>query len=288
MIDFLYKRHSDEVVNLEEKLKGLLSKKKTPPGSVWRTIRGHKVLIGADGGFIVDKLPWSDKQKISKVTKLEEIKKLDDKLFVHNVHSAGDKTLENLYGLQGYHAKPKLVSKDDYAKLKKEGNKEVYRGVTDNKYIDSFKNSSKHYGGRGIYGNGTYTAEFMDTAAKYAKYAKGSVAKMLISKKAKVVDFTELRKEMLSNMRNLPDKLVDTLYHSRLRDLMETDPGAADKLYEKLVKKNTDYQQKVQSIFFDVGKYATLRGYDVIKVSEASGKEDYYIILNRGIITMEK
>ncbi len=86
-----------------------------------------------------------------------------------------DAALGAIYDLQGYHAKPEVVSHDALQERIRGGALGLWRGVepsddgtkSANQIVQEYKTGDRHYPGLGFSGNGTYTAADWQTAIGY-------------------------------------------------------------------------------------------------------------------------
>lgn len=101
--------------------------------------------------------------------------------------------------------KPDVLSDenfDDY--VREHGLNAIYRGVkgqeslTADQMHESFKYGDKYYSGSGVYGDGTYFGSY-DIAIQYAKNRNydGSIMRGALKANAKVINFRQLRQEMI-------------------------------------------------------------------------------------------
>jgi SPP1 gp7 family putative phage head morphogenesis protein len=156
---------------------------------------------------------------------------------------------------------------------------EVWRGSTKSSALDSFRDDPVYPMGKGVYGNGIYTSRSSETAAEFRAYGQGkkaqragSLLRMAINPSARIVDYDELQEQW---------KLWEA---QRERDNRgrETATNESDRL--------------VSWFGDDMGIFATMRGYDVIRVrdkddgtgnSKTKHWADQYVILNRSAVLAE-
>jgi len=121
-----------------------------------------------------------------------------------------DVIAESISRLQGFNALPKVVTATKFDDLVgKEKWIPIYRGVGGKTkaevdgYVNEFKSAPTQFGGRGIYGSGTYTAENRGVAQHFSEangakngelHAFGRVMDMAINPKAKIVDYDVISK----------------------------------------------------------------------------------------------
>lgn len=230
----------------------------------------------------------------------------------YDTSSAGgeDRQLTLLYARQGFHAKPDVLTKAQIDAHVAAGEIEVFRGTpgTQNNpdaHSEAYRSAPEHYGGRGIYGNGTYTAISRKEATNYAKFdsegypATGTILRMTIKRGAKIGEY-----DLLEGQRRAAQARVEASYPKvyeaaiqklfRQRQVVEDASGvsmpaatatarirALDTQVERIrARREREYPT---AIYRDVGAYAAANGYDVVTHRpdyEGNGKA--YIILNRG------
>ena len=133
-----------------------------------------------------------------------------------------DVMAESISKIQGFNALPKVLETSKFDDLvTKENWKPIYRGVGGktqaevNGYVNEFKAAPVQFGGRGVYGSGTYVAENRGVAEHFAKangakngepHAFGQVMEMAINPKAKIVDFDTIDKATKGQAERLYDK----------------------------------------------------------------------------------
>jgi hypothetical protein len=184
--------------------------------------------------------------------------------YLDNQDKAGDPMLSKMYELQGYNAPPSVITKSEMDVLEKAGKHHVvYRGVTEQWQTNEYK-FGDHFAGKGVYGNGTYAATGQQTPLDYtgsptpSTAQESKVMKIAIPKSSKIIDYDTAVKEQ-------------------------------GEQWAKYIG-GTDIAP-VQ-VFVDVGRWATAQGYDAIVVKSGTARtrsdEDYYIILNRGKVTVQE
>jgi len=161
-----------------------------------------------------------------------------------------DLELKELIKEQAFDKKPKVVSENELNQIISSGNTELYRGFSNEQTIEQFKNG-EYYIGKGLYGNGTYATNNSDTAKLYG----ANISHMALDKSAKVISEEKLIQEQQS--------FVDSL-DSQKRYTPEY--ADADEKISLLIHLATDN-----------GRFATLKGYDAITLSNGNT-----IVLNRG------
>jgi 8-oxo-dGTP pyrophosphatase MutT (NUDIX family) len=185
---------------------------------------------------------------------------------------AGVPELHAAQEMRGFNKTPTVVSKNDMdALLAKGDHVEMLRGVkalythsgklTAAQLADQFR-TGDHYPGNGCFGSGTYADSnkgHINAASRYANSGGniGAIIRMALPKTAKIIKHSEL---------------------------------------EKLVPQAPDAFPKPDGHHKDdewLGIQAALAGYDAIEVDGKSTRhrsygKGYYVILNRGIVTVQK
>lgn len=188
--------------------------------------------------------------------------------------SPGSATLHTVQELRGFNKKPQVVAKNDMdALISQGGHIEVLRGLSADalpnvsatrvaqKLADDFRYGD-HFPGYGIFGAGTYTDSTRghgNIASSYAGGYRGgsgsgsAMLRMAIPKTAKIVKFSELERQVP----RAPG--------------MFTDQGSTSG--------PTRNWRGVQ---------AALAGYDAIHMDKPGYGKDFYVVLNRGVVTVQK
>ena len=188
----------------------------------------------------------------------------------------GNLYARNLFDTQGFNGKPRVVNAEEFAKYKKQGGVEVYRGIAGDtkqqveEYINQLYFGEKPFIGKGMFGDGTYFGNKREIAEQFAKETAigeikktGAVIEGVLDPQAKVIDFADLRKEM----------------HA----WWEANPGYADTFPE-------DFYGAYSS-------FGAARGYDAIRVvaPKISWQPDaepinatYTIVLNRTALILKE
>lgn len=196
---------------------------------------GHRGRPGQRGGSVPgtggSSAPMSLEEFISKVKDgsllingkpLREYDQQELYKLTYGSWEEGDKLLGHIYTQQGYHAKPQLMSTDDFDDYVYENEREVYwRGTrkapngdeNGTQFSRQFLEGDTHYPGRGIYGNGTYSAvqginesanDARSVASSYA--SQGSLVRFTVRPDAKVIDYNTLS-EMSEKVWDVSDDL---------------------------------------------------------------------------------
>jgi hypothetical protein len=168
---------------------------------------------------------------------------------------------------------PKVVSKQKLDSLIAKGSIELWRGVGSKEAAKEFE-SGELYAGRGVWGNGTYSATGPDAEKVADRFAihidqetgnetPGYKMRFTLDKSAKVINFSDLRKEQDQTALNL-----------------RTEADISPKPWET---------RGLADIMSDAGRYAAIRGYDAIRITKPEPfNSDHVIIINRTKVIMEK
>ncbi len=190
--------------------------------------------------------------------------------------------LDFIYRLQGYDARPEVVSsrkdlesRDDLVKGRDGKALVLWRGVTSVEFADQFKGAGPrgdvHYPGSGIYGNGTYAASespgtpnrrsALKEAESYTGWGDENKDRRItafgIRKDANIVQFEG-------------------------KDWMERGGGKFNDWKKGIIKKAEDETGRV---FHDIGEAAAALGVHAYRVPQGRD-EDFWVILNRGALVV--
>lgn len=164
----------------------------------------------------------------------------------------GDEMLGAAQRAVGYADTPKIVSATEFDRMVSDDEMKVlYRGERKEQYVQDWKRGEL-YTGKGVYGNGTYTAVSLDSAKKYTGLdGDKALFRIGLPRTAKIIDNDALDDEMQAFERKL--RATD-------KYLFNTPP-------------------ELHAVIQEPGLYATLAGYDAIVARRGT----YYVILNRAI-----
>jgi hypothetical protein len=184
-------------------------------------------------------------------------------------------------------ALPTQMSAADYEEAVRKGASRMFRGLqvppsyvknpkSPAEMMDQF-NNGKHFGGRGIYGNGSYFAEDASLAKYYADDIEENVFEYALKPDARIADYETLDAERI--------KLTAAL-NKKSNQINKGVPKG---------KKNTEYMEMASS-FSDLGTYASYMGYDGIRVpnkiarsqQNVSVQGDFIVVLNRSALIQKK
>ena len=166
---------------------------------------------------------------------------------------AGDPAMAAIQKKMGYDKKPKIVSKNRVEKTISDGGTEMYRGVSEARFIDQYFGGDLH-AGAGYFGSGTYFAKDLMMAAGYAKDSD-TIFRAALPKKAKMIEVNELYTKM-------------------------------DDFYNKGISKGIK-SSKLEIVLGNSGRFAAMLGYDGITADVGTAAEQY-VVFNRGIVMVQE
>lgn len=193
-----------------------------------------------------------------------------------------NQTLERQYERLGYHDAPELMDSDAFDDLLalhpdmlRMGRGVMQQGDDALAFVDDFINGERHYGGRGILGDGTYTKVFthqglpkVDTpgwieARSYAA-SQGATMDMALKPTAKVLRINEWAKgPHVDAWRAYVRKVDDAVARYKARTGIDLPP--------QLVREMQDYTA-----------WAISEGYDAVYITNM----DYLVVLNRSQVVV--
>ena len=207
----------------------------------------------------------------------------------------GELDLLAAYEAKGYNGLPNVVDADTFETMAKQvtesGNGAVvYRGVAGpnaTQLAEQYK-YGEHYAGRGIFGNGTYSANREEIALGYAgnvKKGEGAILEMIIPDTSNFIEYRDMRKKA--------EQISDAVW--QYRKTLEMDVRRALRAGNEPLAKELSAKYKalhnVQYAMKDPGQAAVLSGYDGIIVPSAEldfANTNYYVILNRQKMVVKK
>jgi SPP1 gp7 family putative phage head morphogenesis protein len=252
---------------------------------------------------------------------------------IFSVTDNNDAILRGIMEEQGFNAPPSIVSAEKYDELVADGWTPVYRGInaetqTDlDSFVENFTTGTDPYVGRGLYGNGIYTSDIRDTAQSYASESglgigsnggvqqarHGTVLDIAVNPNARIVDVDDLRLEHRAEIErvraaqdelrtNWPTREVPHPYldgETMRENIPLSEFRKGDAFFDDAQKlRGLIDMENVLSASDDVGKFAAMKGYDVIQVNTPRAFNDqfqmielpdtYYVILNRSAVAVKE
>ena len=214
---------------------------------------------------------------------------LSQSLSVH-----GDIVLQDMAKEVGFDKKPTLLSKEEMDAYIQQGNRELLRGIAGREgkaeaYVEQFK-TGEYFAGKGVYGNGIYTAygeDGFEVAKQFAGGVEKNVLRMALKKDAKIIlhdaliemqklEFTALQEEERA-LRRKARREADRIYD---------ETGDDDKVEEflKEAAKKWEEMERYRQVLADPGRYALYKGYDAIDIPSSR----FMVVLNRGKVFVQK
>lgn len=258
--------------------------------------------------------------------------KISDGRDIYTVTDNNDEFLRAIIREQGFDARPTVVSDERFARLWEDEFEFLHRGInaeSDDQlagFIRNFVEEEDFYVGRGLYGNGIYTTTIRETAEEYAQTtglgigfrgengvaATGRVLDMALHPNARVIDYGDLRKMHTAEKRQVVER-SNALEETRPRreaphpyregeTMMEkipTDELPPDHPFretDREIRRLIAYENLIDA-GDDLGRYAAMKGYDVIRVPEVKQftmqgvieqPDQYFVILNRGAVVLRE
>lgn len=187
-----------------------------------------------------------------------------------------DQSLGEIYRMQGFHARPEVVSADELDRRVAAGWARVWRGFGEEgegsvEYLRQFREGDQHYPGIGVFGNGTYFTSSVAEGVRYASSALDvrdpdrpesypALARAAIRPDARVVEWDPDLKQMSAPYR--------------------TGSYASDQDGPRM------------DVMHDLGRAAALLGFDVIhtyRVNASTGERRHnYVVLNRSVLAVQE
>jgi hypothetical protein len=203
---------------------------------------------------------------------------------------APDQALGQIYQAQGYHGRPRVVSREEMDRLVGQGWVEIWRGHAGvatsveqaSERTEMYRSGDQHYPGQGIYGNGSYFGP-LRRAREYAKF-----------------DVVAFRRDFPGDSGSFEaaDAAFDDphgpYWHGLTRAVLPPDARVIDKqdavafYREHIGRASREERSDRQWVLADLGRASALRGYDAIRVETGNGDEVYYVVLNRSILVVQE
>lgn len=214
-----------------------------------------------------------------------------------------------LWQEQGFDALPQVLDDAQFSTLETRGWTRVFRGINGdsaeevNRHVAQFVEGAEPFAGQGLFGTGHYSTTIRESAEAFSKTAMGvgqqqgarnagQVIEMMLSPDAKIIDIEDLQRmysEQLKTWRAQGDAIFGRLPN-----------GLEARTFDQLTKAEQDIVRRLASmeniIQDDPGRYATMMGYDAIRIknpqisytSPDKLPDTYYAILNRGAVAVRR
>jgi SPP1 gp7 family putative phage head morphogenesis protein len=214
-----------------------------------------------------------------------------------------------LWQEQGFDALPQVLDDAQFSTLETRGWTRVFRGINGdsaeevNRHVAQFVDGAEPFAGQGLFGTGHYSTTIRESAEAFSKTAMGvgqqqgarnagQVIEMMLSPDAKIIDIEDLQRmysEQLKTWRAQGDAIFGRLPN-----------GLEARTFDQLTKAEQDIVRRLASmeniIQDDPGRYATMMGYDAIRIknpqisytSPDKLPDTYYAILNRGAVAVRR
>lgn len=204
----------------------------------------------------------------------------------------GDIVLQDMAEEVGFHKKPTLLSKEEMDAYIQQGNRELFRGIAGREaetYVEQFK-TGEYFAGKGVYGNGIYTAygeDGFEVAKQFAGGVEKNVLRMGLKKDAKIISYDALIEMQKSEFAALQEEERALRRKARREaDRIYDETGDDDKVEEflKEAAKKWEEMEKYRRVLADAGRYALYKGYDAIDIPSSR----FMVVLNRGKVFVQK
>lgn len=229
----------------------------------------------------------------------ETLKPISSAGFKKAYQGKGQLNLSEVYGQQGFNAKPELVKDMDELLARKDLIKDVdgkdnlvfFRGIPQKSSVDQWQGRGSqggiHYAGKGVYGNGSYMAA-AGRSGKHSVEAAHYTATTYAGDKRSLVTASGLKKDARVWRTSIPvpkdNPSLDRAANNKARNAARMEAHNEWEKWSLSVVKEA--KAKYGEDLNDIGEAAAALGYDGYQVPMANhgrgGSEDYWVILNRG------
>jgi hypothetical protein len=214
-----------------------------------------------------------------------------------------------LWQEQGFDALPQVLDDAEFSTLETRGWTRVFRGINGdsaqevNAHVAQFIEGAEPFAGQGLFGTGHYSTTIRESAEAFSKTAMGvgqqqgarnagQVIEMMLSPDAKIIDIEDLQRmysEQLATWR----KQSRAIFGERANGLEARTFDELSDSEKDLVRRLASMENIIQD---DPGRYATMMGYDAIRIktpqisytSPDKLPDTYYAILNRGAVAVKR
>lgn len=198
----------------------------------------------------------------------------------------GDPVLREIYRERGYDGRPQIVTAAELDRLAAEGAPILYRGVTQDPFVEEFRRG-EYFAGRGVFGSGTYSSTSPNTALRFANDDPNRVVRFTMAPGSRVIDQEDLFKEMSAYRRER-----DAFFRQRVDEIDTLISTAPTEQVAEELRATREGVLEVKAAQDEVlkgsGRFAASRGYDAIRVTGVDDDgEEYVIGLNRSRMVLQ-
>jgi hypothetical protein len=214
----------------------------------------------------------------------------------------GDWRMHAIQEQQGFNGQPDTVTSEEFDRAVASGEIiQTYRGFNGEAaadFAEAYK-SGDHFPGGGVYGAGTYVAVNLEDANLgagrwYPESTNGEVIRIGIRRDAKMVRLKKLVAEHRKFERDHADELAaeDAALSAVKKRMMaeaarEATTEGRKRVYDSYESALAE-AAPMRSVTKDIGRFAALRGYDVIDVRNDDELQPQLVVLNRTATVVER
>lgn len=188
-----------------------------------------------------------------------------------------DPGLAEIYRAQGFDGPPTLTDTHGVDEVVAAGGQELFRGVTDVRYVHDFKYGPHTSSAPEAFlttGNGTYATNLRKSALDYADNNPDGVIRMALRPDSKTVHVTRLHREHEASLGAIS---------AEIRRLKKVDP----------TPETAAQIQKLSDAYYayeDMGRFAAAQGYDAYSTNGSNWRmgDQYWVVLNRTAVVTER
>jgi len=256
----------------------------------WRLENVKEGIVRGERLSKVDMSFMKGKTTHAKISSLDDLKVANSRKLSQAADDAvgfnEDGVLKAAYKEQGYDGKPQLITQEQLEAAEVRGGRVLYRGVnstadrTAEEFISAMK-EGEYFAGRGITGNGTYSAYGENGLFTARQYADGdeAVMRMILKSDARVITYREAEALRLTELKAIQREM------QALSDVIGAVSSEAEfKAAQKVVNAARAKLGAREAYAQDVGRVAAGFGYDAIHIVS----DEYMVILNRTALRIVK
>lgn len=181
---------------------------------------------------------------------------------------------------QGFDGLPHVVSRRELNAYVAAGERELFRGVSNEAHAEAFRTGT-FFIGRGIYGGGANASAGPAALAVAREYAAGGVIlRLTLKREARVADFDPLGVLTQSERGDVLGRLAS----EEERALADARTLGRDDEIARVRARYASARAAVSARYDDIGRLGAYLGYDAIHAAVP----DFYAILNRSAVRVQR
>lgn len=193
--------------------------------------------------------------------------------------------MDELLREAGFDGLPTVVSEAELDQAVANGERELFRGVSDAAFADQLRDGDLFIGNKNANGSGIFAAYGPDGQTVASRYGsgRGAVVRMALKPDARIIGYKEL--DQMLKAEKAQDVAETNAMRARFKAQAEAaaTPEEAARIKQESQKVLDEHIIRTGFAFGDIGRYAALKGYDAIDMESTK----FMNVLNRTALRIQ-